>query len=190
VAVDPDIAAANVAPVAGDPDGVRAGRGSPAARHPGVAGTVPAVIAADPNPARVRTRAAVFHDNRGRSDADNDALGECRRQAEERGCGDEEKLFHEWVFLSHWRIAIAAGLRITNAAQGKEPRDPKEVALCFPESPVSAGSVFGNEGPGDEGVSSTAGDALGFGSDGVLQILAVEVDFTGGDLVLSCALEA
>jgi hypothetical protein len=63
-------------------------------------GTVPAVVAADPGPSEVRPRARMFDDNRRRPDADDDLLCECRRQAEERGRGDEEKLLHEWVFLS------------------------------------------------------------------------------------------
>jgi len=42
----------------------------------------------------------MLDDNRRRSNADYDALRKGRRQAEERGRGNQEKLLHKWVFLS------------------------------------------------------------------------------------------
>jgi hypothetical protein len=100
VAVDPDIAAADVPPVAPDPYGMGTRRGSPAAGNPGVVSAVPAVISADPRPTGVRARAGVLDDDRRRPRSDHNALSECRREAQERGRGDKEKLLHEWVFLS------------------------------------------------------------------------------------------
>jgi hypothetical protein len=100
VAVDPDVAAADMPPSASNPDSVGAGRRGPAAGDPDVAGAVPAVIAADPNPATMRARARMFDDDRRRSNADDNALGEGRRQAEERGRGDKKQFLHKWVFLS------------------------------------------------------------------------------------------
>jgi hypothetical protein len=39
----------------------------------------------------------VFDDGRRGAGTDNDALRESRRQAEERGRGNKEKLLHGWV---------------------------------------------------------------------------------------------
>jgi hypothetical protein len=76
VTFDPDVASTGMAPVTGNPDGVGARRLSPSAGDPDVTGTVPAVIAADPGPARVRPRAGMFDDYRRRTDAHDDLLRE------------------------------------------------------------------------------------------------------------------
>ncbi len=98
VPLNPHIAATFMAPVTRNPDGMRTRRFGPAARHPDIAGAVPAVIAANPDPSGMRTRTGMLNNNRGRADANHNALRERRRQAEERGRGDKKKLLHKWVF--------------------------------------------------------------------------------------------
>jgi hypothetical protein len=89
-------------PVAADPDGVGTGRSCPAAGRPNIAGSIPAVIAADPDPASVGARAGVLHDNGWWADANINMLSEGRRQAEESSCSNKEKLLHtRGFFLSH-----------------------------------------------------------------------------------------
>jgi hypothetical protein len=94
VAFDPVVAATLVPPVAGNPDRVRARGFRPAAGDPDVASAIPAVKAADPDPAGMGTVAGVFDDDRRRADADVDALGKSRGHAEDGSRGDEEQFLH------------------------------------------------------------------------------------------------
>jgi hypothetical protein len=74
VAVHPIPATAFVTPVPIDPRGVPAWRLDPVARNPGVAAAVPALMTANPGPARMRPWARMFNDDRRRTDTDIDSL--------------------------------------------------------------------------------------------------------------------
>lgn len=87
--LNPDIAPADVTPVAGNPDGVRTRRLGPVTANPNITGAIPAMKAAHPDPAGVRSRTGVFNDNGRRSDADHNALSKGRRQAEKSGRGNQ-----------------------------------------------------------------------------------------------------
>jgi hypothetical protein len=104
VAFDPVPAAIFVAPVAGNPFGMRTRRFNPAAWNPDVSAAIPAVIAADPDPSIVGTRAGVFGPVVGRADLNVNALGKSgrnRRETEENSRRNEKQFLHkEWVFLS------------------------------------------------------------------------------------------
>jgi hypothetical protein len=66
-----DPAASTMYVVACDPDGMRARWCGPVTGRPNVTGTVPAMIAADPDVAGMRAWAIVFNDRRWRRDADD-----------------------------------------------------------------------------------------------------------------------
>lgn len=102
VTFDPVPSAGLMTPVAADPHGVGTGWSCPAAGRPDVAGSIPAVIAADPDPAGVGARSGVLHDDGWWADADIDMLSEGRGQAEESSCSNKEELLHtRGFFLSH-----------------------------------------------------------------------------------------
>ena len=77
MAFDPVPAASLMAPVAGNPFSVGARWRDPVAGHPDIAGAVPAVITANPDPTRMRTPARMFDDDRRRADANVDVLRRC-----------------------------------------------------------------------------------------------------------------
>lgn len=91
-----------MAPVSADPDGMGTGWSCPAAGDPDVSAAVPAVVAADPDPAGMRARARALDTNRGWANADINVLSECRWEAEQRGGSNKEKFLHtRGFFLSH-----------------------------------------------------------------------------------------
>jgi hypothetical protein len=102
VALDPDIAFARAAPVAGNPDGVRPRRSHPASAHPDITSAIPAVVAGDPDPAPMRPRPRMLHNNRRRRNTNNDPLRKGRWNAEHRTRGkNKQKLLHKRMsFLS------------------------------------------------------------------------------------------
>ena len=80
VAFNQDVPAVAMHPVMGDPVLAMMGRTVPAPVNPDVAGAIPAVIAADPDKFRTRSRASGFNDGGGRSYADHDLCKRGSRQ--------------------------------------------------------------------------------------------------------------
>jgi hypothetical protein len=99
VAFDPVVAAVLVSPVSVDPDGMTARRLNIVAGNPDIAGTVPAVVAVDPNPAFMRDGAGMFDDDGRRANLHIDPLCKCRGEAEECGRSNEEQFLHRSGFF-------------------------------------------------------------------------------------------
>src|SRR5579875_1813165 len=92
MAVDPNVAARCVAPVAGDPAGAGVGSGDVSAGDPDITGTVPAMVAWLPNPAWVRRNGNNLADRRGRrTDVDIDLGAGSRRRGGQDEAGNKGK---------------------------------------------------------------------------------------------------
>ena len=83
VTFNQDPAVAAMLPVMGDPDGVLMRWMSPIAMHPNVMVAIPAVIAVDPHPSRMRCMFMMFNDGRRRRNADDDLRHRDRRSETE-----------------------------------------------------------------------------------------------------------
>jgi hypothetical protein len=97
VALHPVVAATLMSPVAVDPNRVGPGRLDPVARDPDIMGAIPPVIAANPNPAFVRTRTRMLDYNGRRTHPNVNVLRESRRdhgETDERGCCNKEQFLH------------------------------------------------------------------------------------------------
>jgi hypothetical protein len=83
-------------PAAVDPDSMPVRWLDPVARNPHMGVSIPAMVSADPNPAWMGARTAMFNNDGWRADLDIDTLGEGNAgETEERSCGNEEEfLFH------------------------------------------------------------------------------------------------
>jgi hypothetical protein len=83
-------------PTAVDPDGAGVNGLDPVAGNPDVGVPIPAMVAGDPNPARMRAGTPMLDDYGWRADLDVDALRE-RHAGETEECGgsqEEQSLFH------------------------------------------------------------------------------------------------
>ena len=81
------------------PNGMRAGRAIPAAGHPDIAGTVPAMVTGDPDELMTGTDGTGFHDRSGRSYADHDLRKRSGREQRDSQKQRRKKFLHGLRFL-------------------------------------------------------------------------------------------
>jgi hypothetical protein len=99
VAFDHDVPTIAMYPVMGDPVLAVMRRTIPTAGHPDVTGSIPAMVAVDPNVLTAWRRAAGFDNGSGRSDADHDLRKRGSRHQSSSEQQSWKKFLHDRLFL-------------------------------------------------------------------------------------------